>query len=94
MSDKFEEGDRVILIGESIIPTRQWPVWESKHGCVGTIVAIDGGLAWVDWDNGITKMILPINLSHSNPGEQNALSPNRAFLKYKRKLNDKYKKRR
>jgi len=87
MSDKFSAGDRVILTGENIIPTKQWPVWESEHGCVGTIVECDGNLIWVNWDNGITKMLLAISLSHSNPGEQNALSPNLAFLKYKRKTN-------
>ena len=87
MSNEFKKGDRVILTGENIIPTRQWPVWESEHGCVGIIVEIAGGLVWVDWDNGITKMILPNSLSHFSGGGQNVLSPNAAFLKYKRKTN-------
>jgi len=87
MSNKFGVGDKVILTGESIIPTRQWPVWGSECGCVGTVVDIAEDLVWVDWDNNIVKMILSSNLSHFTVGEQNALSPNHAFVIHKRKTN-------
>jgi len=87
MSDKFEEGDRVTLTGENIILAGRGAVYGPEHGCVGTIVDIAEDLVWVDWDNGITKMILSSNLSHFTGQEQNSLSPNHAFVIHKRKIN-------
>lgn len=89
MSNKFNIGDRVILTGEGLIPFHNWPVWGSEHQCVGTVVDTNGSFTWVDWDNGVaTKQILAPNLSHFTGREENSLSPNIAFLKYKRSRNE------
>lgn len=88
MSDKFKIDDRVILTADHLIPFPDWPVWGSKHSCVGTITDADGGLIWVTWDNGTSKMILSRNLSHFTGPEEDSLSPNIAFMLYKRKNNE------
>lgn len=86
MSDIFKIGDRVILTGKHLIPYKDWPVWGSKYSCVGTIIDVRGGLSWVTWDNDTdrTRMIKSYSLSHFTGGEEKSLSPNLAFLKYKR----------
>jgi len=87
MSNKFEVGDRVILIGEYIIPTIGWPVWGSEYGCVGTIVATEykKPTYTVEWDNGkfLSISYLWLELSFEDNG-----NPNTAFLKHKRTLNE------
>ena len=88
MSNKFKKGDRVILTSEEVIPTPSWPVWGSKHQCVGTIINTSNNITWVLWDNGKSKMLLYYSLSHFTGVEENSLSPNVAFMLYKRRRNE------
>jgi hypothetical protein len=84
MSNKFNVGDRVILTGLHLIPALDWPVWGSEYGCVGTVVDVDKGLTWVTWNTGGTRMILSKNLTFYTGQKEPPVSPNLAFLKYKR----------
>jgi len=86
MSDKLEPGDRVVLTGKGIIPTPSWPLWGSDLACVGTVVHNDmGSLVGVLWDNGKEKIVLDISLSYYTGTDKDTVSPNIAFLQYKRK---------
>ena len=89
MSKKFKIGDRIILTGEHIMPLPDWPVWGSKYGCIGTVTETGYSLIYVLWDNGNSKIVLPVNLSHFTGREEKSLSPNIAFKLYKRKSNEK-----
>jgi hypothetical protein len=40
MSNKFKEGDRVILTGSGLTLSDSWPVWGSEFSCIGTIMKI------------------------------------------------------
>ena len=93
MSNKFEKGDRVILTGKHLLPGPEWPVWGSEYECVGVVTDVDRYLAWIRWDNNITKVIQTTSLSHFTGGKAKSLSPNLAFLKYKREQNEKCKRR-
>ena len=89
MSNKFDVGDRVILTNDNIKPTKNCPVCGSRHQCVGTVVDIDRSLVWVNWDNGVaTNIVLALNLSHFTGRQENSLSPNIAFMLYKRSRNE------
>lgn len=94
MSDKYKEGNRVILTGKTLIPYPDWPVWGSKHSCVGTVVQIRRGFVHILWDNGYSKVVTPDSLSHYRGEENGTLCPNIAFMLHKRKVNEKNKKRR
>ena len=94
MSKKFEEGDRVILTGEGLIPFKNWPVWGSKYSCVGTITNIRHSFVHVLWDNGNSKALIRSKISHFTGREKKSLSPNIAFMLYKRSVNATRKKRR
>jgi len=82
---KFKVNDRVILTYD-YIPTEEYPVWGSRHECVGTVYGMkDGGTrVLVEWDNGT---------AHDYPSTRVSLydtrlsidNPNRAF---KRRKND------
>lgn len=85
--EKFEMGDRVILVGEELIPWKTWPVWGSKYSCVGTIDGIGSAYSNVQWDNGSNRMIDSHYLRHFAGVEE--ISPNRAFIMYKRSINAK-----
>jgi len=90
MSKKFKVGDRVILVGKDLIPTKDWPVWGSKYSCVGTVKSIDI-YPYIRWDNGRSRIVDSRYLRHFAGREE--VSPNRAFIMYKRSINDKCKKR-
>ena len=94
MSNKFVNGDRVILVGKELIPTKDWPVWGSEYSCVGTINGIGNGYSYIYWDNGRKRTIDDSYLRHFTGREEDSLSPNVAFLKYKRGINEKRKERR
>ena len=84
MANKFKDDDRVILTDKGLIPFPDWPVWGSEYECVGTIIETRHGFIHVLWDNGYSKITLPKSLSHFNGREENTLSPNVAFMLYKR----------
>jgi hypothetical protein len=89
MSIKYKAGDRVILTGKTLIPYPDWPVWGSKYSCVGTVADIKRELVHVIWDNDHRKIILPSSLSHFTGREDKSLSPNIAFMLYKRNKHEK-----
>jgi len=90
MDKNFKVGDRVILTGKGLIPYKSWPVWGSKYSCVGTINDIGASEIYsnVHWDNGTHQVLQVRHLSHFNAPAGDSLSPNIAFLKYKRKINE------
>jgi len=81
MTEKLNIGDRVILTDISLIPAKFWPVWGSKYECVGTVTDIEDNIVSIAWDNNKHVMLTHRHLSlHTDQ----SLSPNAAFLKYKR----------
>jgi hypothetical protein len=76
MSKKFEQGDRVILVGKELIPTKDWPVWGSKHSCVGTVDGIGSAYTNVQWDNGRSRTIGNYYLQRFTNQEEKSSSPN------------------
>ena len=52
----LSEGDRVILT-RKYIPCPEYPVWNSEHGCVGTVERIYPEY-FIRWDNGSTYRTL------------------------------------
>jgi len=86
--EDFKEGDRVILVGEDIIPTPSWPVWGSKHSCVGTVEGLGSDSVYIRWDNSRTAAITMNYIQHFTGQERDSLLPNLSFLKHKRKINE------
>ena len=42
---------RVILIGNACQPGMYYPKWNSRHGCIGTVITYNKAHFIIKWDN-------------------------------------------
>jgi len=82
---KIKLGARVILTDKSYCPSQTYPVWESSHMCIGTIIdntvpttLIYSTIVKVRWDNGIVSSLFLDSLTLYNKDKR--IDPNSAFV--------------